>query len=286
MRGALEKTQALLHTWWPKGRRVWRLYAHRAGLRLHLIPPHGPRVVANSIPKAGSHLLLRCLEHMPSLVYTRQHVDWHTPLADLERLCQHLQPGEFFTAHLPFTPDAAERLRAHDIKMVLIVRDPRDVVVSHVYWVTYRYTRGRFHPFFRSLPDDHARLMASIRGTPPLPTGDRLPDIGTRFRAFLAWAEWGAHLVRFEDLIGAAGGGSDAAQVRAILDMARYLGLSLTPQDAAALARRLYNPHSPTFRRGRVGDWKRHFTEEHKAALKEVAGDLLIALGYEHDTDW
>ena len=47
------------------------------------------------------------------------------------------------------------------------------------------------------------------------------------------------------------------------------------------------NPHkSPTFRSGKTGEWKKHFTEEHKKLFKEVAGDLLVRLGYEENNGW
>jgi hypothetical protein len=43
---------------------------------------------------------------------------------------------------------------------------------------------------------------------------------------------------------------------------------------------------SPTFRSGKTGEWKKHFTDEHKKIFKEVAGDLLVKLGYEKDNNW
>jgi hypothetical protein len=43
---------------------------------------------------------------------------------------------------------------------------------------------------------------------------------------------------------------------------------------------------SPTFRSGKTGEWEKHFTKEHKKIFKDVAGDLLIRLGYEKDNDW
>lgn len=39
-------------------------------------------------------------------------------------------------------------------------------------------------------------------------------------------------------------------------------------------------------RKGVSGDWRNHFTPEHKARFKELAGDLLIDLGYETDKNW
>jgi Sulfotransferase domain len=40
------------------------------------------------------------------------------------------------------------------------------------------------------------------------------------------------------------------------------------------------------FRKGIAGDWKNVFTEQDKRDFKAVAGDLLVALGYEEDDDW
>ena len=43
---------------------------------------------------------------------------------------------------------------------------------------------------------------------------------------------------------------------------------------------------SSFFRKGVVGDWRNVFTERDKYVFKEEAGDLLIKLGYEEDSDW
>jgi hypothetical protein len=40
------------------------------------------------------------------------------------------------------------------------------------------------------------------------------------------------------------------------------------------------------YRKGIAGDWKNHFTAEDKRIFKDLAGDMLIRLGYEKDLDW
>jgi hypothetical protein len=35
-----------------------------------------------------------------------------------------------------------------------------------------------------------------------------------------------------------------------------------------------------------TGGWREFFTEEHKQLFKDVAGDLLVRLGYEKDNNW
>ncbi len=39
-------------------------------------------------------------------------------------------------------------------------------------------------------------------------------------------------------------------------------------------------------RKGISGDWRNHFSDDHKARFKDIAGDLLIELGYETDKNW
>jgi hypothetical protein len=47
------------------------------------------------------------------------------------------------------------------------------------------------------------------------------------------------------------------------------------------------NPQrSPTFRSGKSGGWKQHFTDLHRQQFKQVAGEMLICLGYEKGETW
>ena len=41
-----------------------------------------------------------------------------------------------------------------------------------------------------------------------------------------------------------------------------------------------------TKRKGIVGDWRNLLTQKHKDYFKEMAGDLMIELGYEKDLNW
>ncbi len=40
------------------------------------------------------------------------------------------------------------------------------------------------------------------------------------------------------------------------------------------------------YRKGIIGDWKNHFDENHKETFRSIAGDTLMALGYEKDMNW
>ena len=96
----------------------------------------------------------------------------------------------------------------------------------------------------------------------------------------------GVLVCRFEDLVGERGGGSVERQLRGIEMIGEHIGRPLGPGQAEAIVSRTWSQKSSTFRKGVIGDWRNHFTEEHKQAFKEQAGAELVRLGYEDDLDW
>jgi hypothetical protein len=68
---------------------------------------------------------------------------------------------------------------------------------------------------------------------------------------------------------------------------ARGFSLEQGPSRAVNILERAINPHkSGTFRKGKPGNWREHFSEENKSTFKDYTGDLLKLLGYEGDNDW
>ena len=41
-----------------------------------------------------------------------------------------------------------------------------------------------------------------------------------------------------------------------------------------------------TFRSGKIGEWKKYFTDENKEEFKKHLGKYLIEFGYEKDDNW
>lgn len=87
-------------------------------------------------------------------------------------------------------------------------------------------------------------------------------------------------LVKFEELI------SNREYVIAALS--EHLGLLVDAkelaQDTSFGAMRKSAPQH--LREGKVGNWRLHFTDEHKQIFKRVAGEVLVQLGYEATNDW
>jgi hypothetical protein len=138
------------------------------------------------------------------------------------------------------------------------------------------------HDYYQSLPDFEARLRVSILGRPDAEV--EFPNIAERFAPYLGWLDPPAVMkIHFEDLIhdrpGTLNRISDHFLARVPLRAPRQLILE-------TLETSINPKRSPTFRSGRTGEWKKYFTEGHKRIFKDVAGDLLVKLGYEHNNAW
>ena len=248
----------------------------------------GPKILANSIPKAGTHLLTRCLTLLPGITDSGLRLRGRVHDHSLESRLRLVGGGCFMPAHVFYTEQRDQILSDLGFRIVLIIRDPRDIVVSHYHYVTYGSRRHQLRDYYRTLPDDQARLMMSITGI-QRPQSDptiRLRDINSRYRSFLSWENHGACVVRFENMVGPRGGGSYETQRQEVHKIARHLGIRLEEKDVQHIASNLFHRTSTTFRKGMIGDWKKHLTPEHRAAFKSIAGQLLVELGYEPDQDW
>ncbi len=249
----------------------------------------GPKVMANGIPKAGTHLLMRCLSLLPEMKETGLQVNgYKMTVNQINKTMRWVRGGSFLWGHLPFDTAVAELLHSLDMKHILIIRDPRDVVVSHFNYVTYKYVPHHLHKYYRALGNDFERLMASIKGVDARfsRTDQGLPNISQRFKSFLKWKDHSCLIVRFENLVGDSGGGKSSLQFQEINRIVEWMGMDLDDESVHRIGQQIYNRKSNTFRKGTVGDWRNHFTEAHKDAFKELAGDLLIELEYEVDCNW
>ena len=248
----------------------------------------GPKVFANSMPKAGTHLLKRTLNLLPCVVpWWTYHIEETIP-GILDQL-QTVKNGQVVTAHLPWSKSLVEILISKGFRILFIIRDLRDNAVSDIHYAVHKATTHRLHRYFSSLSSDEERLKAWIVGVPAHchPGGVKPKawerDAGSR----LPWLdEPNCLTIRFEDLIGSSGGGSDKKQIETVDSIVKHIGIELSQEEIRQIAAKTFFTGSRTFRKGQIGDWRNHFTEEHKQLFKEVYGDTLIKLGYEKDYDW
>ena len=201
----------------------------------------------------------------------------------LERRFGMVPEGSVVSAHCSYSEGFENIARSQNLKVVCILRDPRDTAVSHMHYLK-KLQKHPAYAAYLALPSDHERLMYSIRGG--LLGGHRILPMGERYRNFVDWEKrGGALLVRFEDLVGPAGGGSEEAQRLAVEGVVDHLGLRVSEGRLREIRGGLFGS-GRTFRKGRSGGWREEFSAEHREAVKEQAQDVLTGLGYERDAGW
>lgn len=254
-----------------------------------------PILFANSFPKSGTHLLMQVLQGFTQIgpavdsglaaivTYdgsSGEPRSLEQILSDVYRLL----PADIAYGHLHAHPQIVEALCRQGMAPFFILRDPRDVVVSHVYYVTEMEPTHAHHRYYReTLQDFDERLRVSILGRAEW--GALFPNIRQRFEPYLGWLHRPEVLtVRYEDFLD-----NRRETLERILDHALACGFPLAcdrPSAIQALERCIRPAHSPTFRQGKSGSWRECFNQEHRRLFKEVAGDLLIMLSYEQDDQW
>lgn len=252
-----------------------------------------PVLLGISFPKSGTHLLDQILLGFSNVAPYAKRV--HSFYAEYEgesgkkrdpqqalNWLDSLRPCDIASAHLFARPEAIARVCSDKFAPYFIFRDPRDVVVSHVFYVTDMEARHVHHDYYQSLPDFNARLTVSILGRSD--TNIEFPNIADRFAPYLGWLDKKEVLtIHFEDLIH-----QRESTLTSIMDHLLNRVTLQTPRQLIldSLETSINPKKSPTFRSGKTGEWKKHFTDEHKKIFKEVAGDLLVKLGYEKDNSW
>ncbi len=216
----------------------------------------------------------------------------YVPAADM---AAHLRAATAALSHFEFMyVHQIHSLAALDdcpgIKVLALIRDPRDILTSRMVAEpeferrciqAMRAPTSHFHradhtlmwPSLRQMIDGFCHVLdrENMRFI-------RFEDLHRRprqaYREALAWLGWLPDpFVELDD---------------AALDRILYLG-SFERQTGGRRKRgdnrAGWDPGS-NCRKGVVGDWRNHWTEPMKDVFKEIAGESLIALGYEQDMDW
>jgi sulfotransferase 6B1 len=252
-----------------------------------------PPVFGNSKPKSGSHLLLQILNGFTRILpYAYVEAD---PVRTIEKAGRRKSNEEILSdlkrvprgvigwGYVEPTAENIAFLCQPNRVNYFIYRDPRDLLVSQVFFATDMHEEHGMHEFYKSLPDLGERLKVAITGIDR--DGLYMVSVKQRYASVFEWQEQ-PHVmcIRFEDLIQ-----NRNATLEAMLDEVESTGYRIpTPRTRALsiLVEAIQPRKSHTFRTGKTGGWREHFTVEHKNLFKDVAGDLLVRLGYEENNDW
>jgi len=176
-----------------------------------------------------------------------------------------------------------------DAQNILLIRDPREVLISYAHFVTKQAMKskkswlGDKRALFLSLSlQDKIRYLLDLDN--PFELKIHMSQLGKRYAQSKIMAN--VLCVRFEELVGPKGGGSLMAQIGALRRIRSFIDLKMSTMQLLRIADRRWGK-TGTFRRGVIGRWQedidRNLAEEIKAS---VWGPLIIQLGYAEDENW
>lgn len=211
-----------------------------------------------SIPKCGTHFLRAFLANLG--------------LKPCPMNADPIPAKHYRSAHLAFDPKAVG-----DLPVIFAIRDPRDYVVSLAHHIATR-PEHKHHARFVATTDPQERYRTIIEGAR---WRDGQPKVLPMTRVWIDFSDWLWHpntlVVRFEDFIGARGGGSDLRQADVAHAIARHCGLK---GDYDAAIRNAFRTDIPLFRKGQIGQWREEFSPETQALFEQRAGYLVWLYDY------
>jgi len=168
--------------------------------------------------------------------------------------------------HAAYSKDFLEILLRQKVRTILMVRDPRDIVVSYARWIDTRrdeYWQKCLAPL--SLEDRMFSIIQGFEGS-----AGRFDSLATVLDRASGWLHQPEVLVvRFENLVGENGGGTNQAQLNELVRVVNWLGV--TDVDIESVQNSLFGG-TKTFHSGQVGAWQNSFTPEVLKVFEEVVG--------------
>ena len=171
--------------------------------------------------------------------------------------------------------------RTNEPKIILNYRDPRDVILSFVNYLSNETGRGFgvFHEFkvFSKILSG----MGSLDEKLSYALRDRsFPGHGDLERAYWMVRHPNVCKVSFEELVGPAGGGSSECQHSAIERIMNHLSIPVSKDEVVRVSDAAYNRRAFTFYKGQCASWKSVYRRQHLDLFKSEFGDILSYYGY------
>jgi hypothetical protein len=252
-----------------------------------------PAILGNAMPKSGSHLIIQVLQGLtkigpfvnPGFPPVNRTED-NRQISDegILYVLSRMRPGDIGYGYLQAQEVFIKALTRPGMVSVFVYRDPRDMIVSHVFYATEMFPGHGMHRYYNEKLDTmEERINAAIGGVSE--NGFELIGVQARYDAYKDWlAQPKILCIRFEDLRL-----DQESTFNRILDYLEEYGFrsKFSRSEAIKILGDSLSPHkSGTFRKGKPGGWREHFTQNNVDFFKQSTGDLLVELGYEEDNNW
>lgn len=260
-------------------------------------------ILANSFPKAGTNLLSSILDLFPLLRFHKlilnRRLHWHplnfvqpwsetcysgitqprkVKLGTIHFQLLRLKNNQYTKSHLPYDTSLVDLIHNLGIKIVFIIRDPRDIMVSQMNYVR----NNPDHYLFRFLKDKADKdFLAALYSGIKENNKQYLLSMKRRLKIVEGWMhDDRVFLVKFENLVGGKGGGGNEIQQKTINNLANYLGIKISLSEAASIGIQAFG-RGATFHKGSIGSYKNIMNHNLLCKINEELEDFLSLLNYE-----
>jgi len=236
------------------------------------------KICVVSIPKSGTFLIARYIEELTGKSWSMigniteknlAYWDWNKKFAVTHSYCM---------------PEAIDFCKNNNVKVIFNYRDPRDIVISAYFYLKDHEFAKAFtsSQLIDELIINHMRFWWISNFDEEF----RKLNIKNYFPLFLEWIKQDfVCSTCFECLVGPQGGGAVDMQTQEITKIAKFLDITVKNRKLNHILHTIFG-NTVTFRQGKIGSWRKHFSPAHKQLFKNLAGQILIELKYENDLDW
>lgn len=239
----------------------------------------GPKVVLNSLPKSGTHLLESLFLHMPLMRHCGKKtlkIEIQNPVEPKLSSIESLKKGQFLLSHMQFDDLIIRAAADNNVKIIHLIRDPRDVMISHLNYVEKMDLTQKSHVFIAQYNNRLDKLKAMIEGKK-----DVLEPFSNVLQKFQPWINHPNVLcIKFEHLIGPNGGGDRQLQLNAVKSISKFISVDLADSELEDICSHIFSSKSSTFNKGKIGNWKNVLNEEEKLWLNKELNKQLKAYNY------
>jgi hypothetical protein len=133
-----------------------------------------PAVLGNAMPKSGSHLIIQVLQGLTEIgpfinpgmpPVNRGEDNCLLPESEVLANIEAMNPGDIGYGYIHARQPFIDALTAPGRATVFVYRDPRDMVISHVFYATELHPGHNMHKYYTEvLQDMEERINAAICG--------------------------------------------------------------------------------------------------------------------------
>ena len=194
-------------------------------------------VAIHVIPKCGTHFIQHTLNLMTDKVVVNSNV---SP----EKLAKTCLENKILRTFQPYSEKTAKMVHQLGHKLIAVVRDPRDALISHLFYMqTFKPQDGnvRTRRDFFTVGENFDDLELKEQLNSLINGENGCMSYIDFYKSRVGWAlNSNCLVIKYEDLLGNEGGGEDAKQRQTVKKIARFINLQLSDEKLNFVVQNMY----------------------------------------------